>query len=142
MRLADDEHVLTLTLHHIVTDGWSTAVLTGDLAPLPGRTGRGTGELPPLPVQYADYTHWQCTAPGTEAQLAYWKEHLAGTEPLDLPTDRPRPAVRTRNGASARLVLPSGTARRLAQVGRERGHPVHDARRRRADVPRQALGRP
>ncbi|MFD9857885.1 non-ribosomal peptide synthase/polyketide synthase [Streptomyces alboflavus] len=122
VRLADDEHVLTLTLHHIVTDGWSTAVLTGDLAHLyRAELDEGTGELPPLPVQYADYTHWQRTAPGAEAQLAYWKEHLADTEPLDLPTDRPRPAVRTRNGASVRLVLPSDTARRLAQVGRERG---------------------
>ncbi|MER5303568.1 non-ribosomal peptide synthase/polyketide synthase [Streptomyces lasiicapitis] len=122
VRLADDEHVLTLTLHHIVTDGWSTAVLTGDLAHLyRAELDESAGELPPLPVQYADYTHWQRTAPGADEQLAYWKEHLADAEPLDLPTDRPRPPVRTRNGATARLVLPSDTARRLAQVGRERG---------------------
>ncbi|MFD9077208.1 condensation domain-containing protein, partial [Streptomyces lasiicapitis] len=113
---------LTLTLHHIVTDGWSTAVLTGDLAHLyRAELDENAGELPPLPVQYADYTHWQRTAPGADEQLAYWKEHLSDAEPLDLPTDRPRPPVRTRNGATARLVLPSDTARRLTQVGRERG---------------------
>ncbi|MFH8989500.1 non-ribosomal peptide synthase/polyketide synthase [Streptomyces sp. NPDC017940] len=122
VRLADDEHVLTLTLHHIVTDGWSTAVLTDDLAHLYRAALNGGGaELPPLPVQYADYAHWQRSAPGADAQLAHWKEHLAGTAPLDLPTDRPRPPVRTRDGATTSLVLPPDTARRLARVGRDRG---------------------
>ncbi|QCX81895.1 Linear gramicidin synthase subunit B [Streptomyces sp. YIM 121038] len=124
VRLGDDDHVLALTLHHIVTDGWSTAVLTGDLAHLYRQAlGTGTGELPPLPVQYADYAHWQRTAEGADAdaQLAYWKQHLADTEPVDLPTDRPRPAVRTHHGGTARLTLAPRTARRLARVGRERG---------------------
>ncbi|MFH8369395.1 non-ribosomal peptide synthase/polyketide synthase [Streptomyces sp. NPDC018031] len=124
IRLAADDHALTLTLHHIVTDGWSTGVLTGDLAHLYRAERDGTGEpLPPLPVSYADYAHWQRARDGSGTQdgLAYWKEQLAGTEPLDLPTDRPRPAVRTRDGATTRLVLPPGTARRLARVGRDRG---------------------
>ncbi|MGW1893342.1 non-ribosomal peptide synthase/polyketide synthase [Streptomyces sp. NPDC002004] len=124
LRLADDDHVLALTLHHIITDGWSTAVLTGDLAHF-YRTQLDSAATPlaPLPVQYADYAHWQRTtgATGTEEHLAYWKEQLAGVEPLELPTDRPRPAVRTREGATTRLELPPGTARRLAQVGRDRG---------------------
>ncbi|WP_391858379.1 amino acid adenylation domain-containing protein [Streptomyces silvisoli] len=124
VRLADDDHVLTLTLHHIVTDGWSTSVLTGDLAHLyRAELGAETGQLPPLPVQYADYAHWQraTVGAGSDRQLAYWKEQLAGTEPLELPTDRPRPAVRTGHGASTRLVLPPRTARRLAQVARDHG---------------------
>ncbi|WP_269856944.1 non-ribosomal peptide synthase/polyketide synthase [Streptomyces sp. RPT161] len=124
VRLADDDHVLTLTLHHIVTDGWSTSVLTGDLAHLyRAELDASTAQLPPLTVQYADYAHWQraIVDTGTDGQLAYWKEQLAGTEPLELPTDRPRPAVRTGNGASTRLVLPPRTARRLAQVGRDHG---------------------
>ncbi|MFJ2259112.1 non-ribosomal peptide synthase/polyketide synthase [Streptomyces sp. NPDC087844] len=122
IRLADDEHVLTLTLHHIVTDGWSTAVLTGDLAHLyRAELDAATGPLPPLPVQYADYAHWQRTTSGHDRQLSYWKEQLADIEPLDLPTDRPRPPLRTRSGATARLTLPSGVARRLGQVGRDRG---------------------
>ncbi|WP_139058489.1 non-ribosomal peptide synthetase, partial [Streptomyces prasinopilosus] len=104
----------------IVTDGWSTGVLTGDLAHF-YRTGLGAreGELPPLPVQYADYAHWQ-RGSGTDEHLAYWKEHLAGAETLDLPTDRPRPPVRTHDGAAVRLVLPRGTTRRLVQTGRDR----------------------
>ncbi|MEU5017771.1 non-ribosomal peptide synthase/polyketide synthase [Streptomyces angustmyceticus] len=123
IRLADDEHVLTLTLHHIITDGWSTAVLTGDLAHLyRAALGATTAELPPLPVQYADVAHWQRTAHGTaaEEQLRYWQQRLTGVEPLNLPTDRPRPAVQTRNGATAPIVLPPETARRLAEFGRSR----------------------
>ncbi|MFE7813012.1 non-ribosomal peptide synthase/polyketide synthase, partial [Streptomyces sp. NPDC057433] len=120
IRLSDDEHVLTLTLHHIVTDGWSTGVLTGDLAHFyRAARGRGAGQLPPLSVQYADYAHWQ-RGSGTDEHLAYWKEHLTGLETLDLSTDRPRPAVRTHDGATVPLVLPRGTARRLVQVGRDR----------------------
>ncbi|GAB2776620.1 non-ribosomal peptide synthetase [Streptomyces chlorus] len=120
IRLSDEEHVLTLTLHHIVTDGWSTGVLTGDLAHF-YRTelGPDEGKLPPLPVQYTDYAHWQ-RGSGTDEHLAYWKEHLTGLETLDLPTDRPRPVVRTHDGATVRLVLPRGTTRRLVQVGRDR----------------------
>ncbi|MFG2602568.1 non-ribosomal peptide synthase/polyketide synthase [Streptomyces sp. NPDC048514] len=124
VRLADDEHVLGLTLHHIVTDGWSTSVLFGDLAQLyRAELGAASAELPALPVQYADYAHWQRTAggTGTDEQLAYWKEHLAGTEPLELPTDRPRPPVRTSDGASTPLVVPARTARRLTRLARDRG---------------------
>ncbi|MES4891873.1 non-ribosomal peptide synthase/polyketide synthase [Streptomyces sp. NPDC096012] len=124
VRLADDDHVLGLTLHHIVTDGWSTSVLFGDLAQLyRAEIGMPGQELPALPVQYADYAHWQRTAggTGTDEQLAYWKEHLAGTEPLELPTDRPRPPVRTGDGASTPLLVPARTARRLTRLARERG---------------------
>ncbi|MEV5884235.1 non-ribosomal peptide synthase/polyketide synthase [Streptomyces sp. NPDC052020] len=124
VRLDGDDHVLALVVHHIVTDGWSTAVLTGDLAHFyRAETGTAGGELPPLPVQYADYAHWQRTVLDTtgEDHLAYWKERLAGVEPLDLPTDRPRPPVRTAGGATTRLVLPPRTARRLARAGQERG---------------------
>ncbi|MFJ1932380.1 non-ribosomal peptide synthase/polyketide synthase [Kitasatospora sp. NPDC088160] len=123
VRLAEGDHVLALTLHHIVTDGWSTAVLLTDLAHLyRAELGSGESRLAPLPVQYADYAHWQRTVGAAGAdQLAYWKEQLADVSTLRLPTDRPRPAVRTTNGATARLELPADTARRLARVGRERG---------------------
>ncbi|MGW5658706.1 non-ribosomal peptide synthase/polyketide synthase [Streptomyces sp. NPDC003758] len=124
IRLAEDEHVLTLTLHHIVTDGWSTSVLLGDLAHLyRAELGCESEELPPLPVQYADYAHWQRTAggTGTDEKLAYWKETLADVEPLELPTDRPRPPVRTSNGAATRLLVPARTARRLNRLARSRG---------------------
>ncbi|WP_239571871.1 non-ribosomal peptide synthetase, partial [Streptomyces sp. G44] len=124
IRLAEDDHVLALTLHHIVTDGWSTSVLLGDLAHF-YRAGLGATEtdLAPLPVQYADYAHWQRTTGDTEADedLTYWKEQLADTAPLELPTDRPRPAVRTSAGATTRLVVPAPTARRLTRLARDHG---------------------
>ncbi|MBS2537007.1 amino acid adenylation domain-containing protein, partial [Catenulispora sp. NF23] len=138
IRLAEGDHVLAFHLHHIITDGWSTSVLLTDLAHF-YRAELGSAEpaLPRLAVQYADYAHWQRstsgsgsgsgtsagagTGTGTDGQLAYWKEQLAGTEPLHLPTDRPRPAVRTANGASTRLEVPAQTARRLAGVGRKQG---------------------
>ncbi|MGW7792877.1 amino acid adenylation domain-containing protein, partial [Streptomyces tricolor] len=124
VRLAERDHVLTLTLHHIVTDGWSTAVLLGDLAHLyRAELGAAEDELPPLPVQYADYAHWQRTAAATglDEHLAYWKRHLADTAPLDLPTDRPRPPVRTSAGATTRLMVPARTARRLDRLARQHG---------------------
>ncbi|MBL1104055.1 non-ribosomal peptide synthase/polyketide synthase [Streptomyces sp. 5-8] len=124
IRLAPDEHVLGLALHHIVTDGWSTSVLLGDLAHCyRAELDAEETELPPLPVQYADYAHWQRTAgeTGADEHLAYWKEQLAGSAPLDLPTDRPRPAVRTSAGATTRLVLPARTVRRLTRLARDHG---------------------
>ncbi|WP_042368094.1 non-ribosomal peptide synthase/polyketide synthase [Streptacidiphilus neutrinimicus] len=127
VRLADDHHVLSLCLHHIVTDGWSTAVLTGDLAHLYRlELGATAQPLPPLPVQYADYAHWQRTdgAKESAAQLAYWKQHLADVPPLDLPTDRPRPAVRTRAAATTRLALTERTAQGLARLSRAHGTTV------------------
>ncbi|MEU5211497.1 non-ribosomal peptide synthase/polyketide synthase [Streptomyces sp. NPDC020742] len=124
IRLAADHHILTLTLHHIITDGWSTGVLTGDLAQLYRSALTGTpAELPALPVQYADVAHWQrtvLTGPAADGQLRHWKERLAGVAPLDLPTDRPRPAVPNRRGATTGLVLPAETARRLTELGRAR----------------------
>ncbi|MEU8712515.1 non-ribosomal peptide synthase/polyketide synthase [Streptomyces sp. NPDC048663] len=124
LRLAEDEHVLVLALHHIVTDGWSTSVLIGDLAHLyRAELGLAEGELPPLPVQYADYAHWQRAAggaTGTEEQLAHWKERLTGIEALELPTDRPRPPLSTGRGATTRLVVPAPTVRALTRVARDR----------------------
>ncbi|MGW5537840.1 non-ribosomal peptide synthase/polyketide synthase [Streptomyces sp. NPDC004009] len=124
VRLTGQDHVLTLALHHIVTDGWSTSVLLGDLAHLyRAELGAETAQLPPLPVQYADYAHWQRTAGDAEAgeHLAHWKERLAGIAPLELPTDRPRPPVRTSAGATTRLVVPAPTARRLTRLARDHG---------------------
>ncbi|GAA1979887.1 non-ribosomal peptide synthase/polyketide synthase [Kitasatospora viridis] len=122
LRLAADEHVLALTLHHIVTDGWSTSVLTAELAHhYRAALDPRTPALPPLPIQYADYAHHQRAAGEDETQLAHWRERLAGLAPLELPTDRPRPPIRTGRGASTRLVLPPQTARRLARIGRDRG---------------------
>ena len=112
IRLAPDEHVLVLALHHIVTDGWSTAVLTEDLAAL----YRGT-RLDPIPLRYTDFAAWQ-RGRDTAPSLDHWRRALAGVEPLDLPTDRPRPAVRTISGAVHRFTLPAGEAAAIAALGR------------------------
>ena len=113
VRLAEDEHVLVIGLHHAVTDGWSTGVLAEDLAALYA----GTGDLPALPVQYADFAIWQREQPLAD-QLDHWRSHLAGVRPLELPTDRPRPAVRTATGAKREFVVPGDVAAALAELGR------------------------
>ncbi len=124
LRLADDEHVLLLAMHHIVSDGWSMGVLTRELSALYGAFRRGEGSpLPPLPVQYADYATWQrgwLSGETLERQLAWWRERLAGAPPLlELPVDRPRAAAagETRAGRIP-FALPAATAGALRSLAR------------------------
>ncbi|MGW5695943.1 amino acid adenylation domain-containing protein, partial [Streptomyces asiaticus] len=125
IRLGAQEHMLSLTLHHIITDGWSTGVLTGDLRELyRAALSDEPAALPPLPVQYADFAAWQraeLTGPRVDEELAYWTRQLAGVPPLDVPTDRPRPAVRTKNGATVEFTVPAGVSSRLKEFGQARG---------------------
>ncbi|WP_432010894.1 non-ribosomal peptide synthase/polyketide synthase [Streptomyces cucumeris] len=125
IRMDAHDHVLALTLHHIITDGWSTGVLTGDLRELyRAELTEEAAALPPLPVGYPDYASWQraeLAGPHAEEELAYWKHQLAGVPPLELPTDRPRPAVQTRNGATVEFRLPVDMTGRLKADGRARG---------------------
>ncbi|MFE3153195.1 amino acid adenylation domain-containing protein, partial [Streptomyces sp. NPDC059218] len=119
LRTAEDEHLLVLSMHHIVTDGWSMGVLLRELGEL--YAGRIPAELP---IQYADYAVWQrrtLTGPVLDEGLAYWREQLAGAPVLDLPTDRPRPAVRTSNGANRRFVVPADILARFSRTCEERG---------------------
>ncbi|MEU0842433.1 non-ribosomal peptide synthase/polyketide synthase [Streptomyces sp. NPDC005962] len=125
IRLDAEDHALTLTLHHIITDGWSTGVLMGDLRELYRAGSRGdAAALPPLPVGYADFAAWQraeLDGPSTDEQLAYWTQQLRGAEPLELPTDRPRPAVRSGHGATVEFDVPAAVNRRLKEYGQARG---------------------
>ncbi|HEU0012159.1 MAG TPA: amino acid adenylation domain-containing protein, partial [Longimicrobium sp.] len=126
VRIAPDEHVLLLNLHHVVSDGWSVGVLLRDLADLYDAFGRGEpSPLEPLPVQYADYAAWQrawLRGSALERQLAYWRGQLAGAPPLlELPTDRPRPAVQTHTGASEVLLLPPEVRDGIRQLERREG---------------------
>ncbi|MFF5204858.1 amino acid adenylation domain-containing protein [Streptosporangium sp. NPDC000396] len=107
--LGPGEHVLALTLHHAVFDGWSRDTLYTDLsaAYASAVTGRPT-DLPPLRASYADYAVWRAERDRRDgdADLAWWAEHLGGAPTvLDLPRDRPRPAVQTYHGAEARVLL-------------------------------------
>ncbi|WP_158885984.1 non-ribosomal peptide synthetase [Amycolatopsis anabasis] len=119
VRRAETEHLLVLSLHHIITDGWSMGVLTEDLATLYAAGIRGeAADLPPLPISYADFAVWQRDRdPGGE-HLGYWQERLAGLEPLELPTDRPRPPVKTSAGAVHPFTVPAELVTRLKEVGR------------------------
>ncbi|HST61912.1 MAG TPA: amino acid adenylation domain-containing protein, partial [Longimicrobium sp.] len=97
LRLAEEEHVVLFTVHHVISDAWSTRVLMRELTVLYGAFSRGEPSLlPELPVQYGDYTLWQrerVSGALLEEQLAYWRDKLAGAPAaLELPTDRPRTA--------------------------------------------------
>ncbi|MFJ2743702.1 amino acid adenylation domain-containing protein [Streptomyces sp. NPDC087440] len=126
LRLAPQEHVLLLTMHHIVADLWSTSVLFGELVTLYASHLTGTAaELPPLSVQYADYAAWQrkeLSGPGFAAELDYWRTTLDKAAPiLELPTDRPRPAVLGSTGASRPFRLPASVMNQVRELSRRTG---------------------
>jgi amino acid adenylation domain-containing protein len=126
LRLGAEEHVLLLSVHHIVSDGWSMGVLYGELSSLYGAySAGGESPLPELRVQYADYAAWQrghLEGAVLERHLSYWRERLAGApELLELPTDRPRPPVQTYRGAHERSELPLELLERLQALGRSEG---------------------
>ena len=124
LRLADDDHILLLCQHHIITDGWSVKVLVDELAELYSASVRGRAAiLPDLPIQYADFALWQgeqLAGPALDVHLDYWGRKLADLEPLELPTDRPRPPVRTTAGAIYRHDLPADLVERLTRTGQSR----------------------
>ena len=126
LRVRDQEHVLLMTIHHIVSDGWSTGVLVRELSVLYGAfLSQSPSPLPELPIQYADYAVWQrrwLEGEVMETQLAYWKQQLGGELPaLQLPADRPRPALQTFQGAVQVLDLPLPLCKALASLSRRKG---------------------
>ncbi|MET9340066.1 amino acid adenylation domain-containing protein [Nonomuraea sp. NPDC003804] len=114
-RLGAREHVLLLVVHHIACDGWSMAPLSRDLAEAyRARLDGGSPGWSPLPVQYADYALWQ--EPGDE-QLEFWRAGLAGLpDQLDLPTDRPRPAIASYRGDTVPFTIPPELHERMLEV--------------------------
>lgn len=120
---ADD--TVVLLAHHIVADGLSLAPLHRDLRELyRARTDARAAELPALPVQYADYAGWQhqwLSGARVETELDYWRERLVDLPYLELPADRPRPAVRDARGAVVPFRLPADVAGPLVAAGRARG---------------------
>ncbi|HEU0052493.1 MAG TPA: amino acid adenylation domain-containing protein, partial [Longimicrobium sp.] len=110
LRLAADDHLLLLTLHHIVADAWSLGVLYRELGAFyaAAREGRDAN-LAPLPVQYADYALWQrqrLDGPALDAELGYWRGKLEGAATLALPTDRAHPAVQSFRGGAHAFAIP------------------------------------
>jgi len=120
LRLADEEHLLLLTMHHIVTDGWSMGVLLREIAAL-----YEGSSLPEPAVQYADFAVWQRSWLSGEvlaAQIAFWKARLDGApHVLELPADRPRPAQQTMRGAACPVTLPPALAEAVRGLCRGRG---------------------
>ncbi len=113
----EDEHVVLLMMHHIVTDGWSMAVFVNEFGALYQAFSQGApSPLPELPIQYADYALWQrawLQGDVLEEQLSFWRETLTGAATLELPADRPRPPVQTFRGAAVPFLLPDGLVRSL-----------------------------
>src|SRR5829696_3565411 len=125
LRLGEEEHLLLLTMHHIVSDGWSMGVFWRELGALYGAFSEGKpSPLAEPPIQYADYALWQrqwLTGEALDRQLTYWKERLADIPNLNLPTDHPRPAVQTHRGASQKLMLSESFSEALEDLARREG---------------------
>jgi len=126
LRLADTEHIVLLTMHHIVSDGWSIGVLVRELATLYRTIAQGrAASLPDLPIQYADYSVWQrnfLQGPVLDQQLAYWKTQLADAAALlELPMVRPRPAIQSFRGATYSFGLDDQVSDGLRQLSRQQG---------------------
>ncbi|RMQ48892.1 Pyoverdine sidechain peptide synthetase III, L-Thr-L-Ser component [Pseudomonas cichorii] len=126
LSLGDAEHVLVLTQHHIVSDGWSMPIMVEELLRFYEADSQGhEAALTPLPIQYADYAQWQrnwLEMGEQERQLSYWKEQLGDQQPvLELPTDRSRPAVRSHAGARINVELDAVLLGRLKDVARQQG---------------------
>jgi hypothetical protein len=123
LRLGAEEHIVVLTMHHIVSDGWSMGLLLNEVATLYRAYSAGEkSPLAELSIQYADYAVWQrewLQGEVLEAELAYWREQLGGELPvLELPTDRPRPAVQSYRGAREFFRLEAAAAGALRQLSR------------------------
>ncbi|WP_261560279.1 thioester reductase domain-containing protein, partial [Frankia tisae] len=128
--LGPRDHVLTISMHHLVGDGLSMGVLAHDIGALYEAALRGEpARLAPLPIQFADFATWQRGAEQTaviDADLAYWRRHLGGyPEALDLPADRPSPVMPTFRGESERFALPADVSAELHRVAHDRGATIY-----------------
>src|SRR5205085_6270817 len=126
VRLRDEEHVLLLAMHHIVSDAWSMGVLVGEVVALYEAYASGReAARPELPLQYADFATWQrewLQGDVLEEQSAYWRRQLGGGLPiLELPTDRARPALQTYNGASLSFPLSPALSQSLKALCKAEG---------------------
>ena len=148
LRLGEAEHAAVLTMHHLVTDGWSVGVAAGELAALYEADCQGLpSPLPELPIQYVDFALWQreqLRSGAWTTAIERWSQRLSGVPPLELPLDRPRPPIRRPRGAMIPVVIPPGLSEAVRAALPARGrHAVHDApgRLRAAPGPMERPGR-
>ena len=127
IRLSEHDHLLALTVHHIVSDGWSMSVLMRELTALYAAFERGqTSPFPTPALQYSDFAHWQrewLARPGAlDEQISWWRQALSGTLPLiDLPADHPRPPVPSQRGGVHHFEVPRAVAQQLRELARAEG---------------------
>ncbi|HEY6217145.1 MAG TPA: condensation domain-containing protein, partial [Pyrinomonadaceae bacterium] len=125
IRLAPDDHVLLLTMHHIVSDAWSVGILIRELSSFYKAFSTGSvPSLPDLPIQYRDFAAWQrdlLQGESLKQQVAYWAAQLTGAAKLDLPTDHVRPSVRTSRGTHLTFNLDSDLTKRLKDITQTEG---------------------
>lgn len=126
VRLDPHEHVMLLSVHHIVFDGWSVSIFARELVALYDAYSIGTpAALPALPIQYADFAIWQrqwLQGEVLETQLAYWRHQLEGTLPVvQLPTDYPRPPIQTHRGGHILTQYPITLSKQLQALGQQEG---------------------
>ncbi|MCL1465995.1 non-ribosomal peptide synthetase [Argonema galeatum] len=123
LQLSEKEYVLLLNLHHIVADGWSIGVLIKELGILyTAFVKKQLSPLPELPLQYADFAEWQrqwLQGEVLETQLAYWRQHLNGITILNLPTNRPRPAIQTYRGTKQFLTISPFLSKALESLNQQ-----------------------
>lgn len=130
VRLGEEEHLLLLTLHHIVSDGWSMGVLVRELSEFYRALSAASVVTPPaLPIQYSDFAAWQDSwlrGDNLERQMGYWKQKLTAPLPtLELPTDRPRPALRSTRGAVRTVALTAELVTALKDLSRREGSTLY-----------------
>ncbi len=124
-QLDDDEHLLLLNMHHIISDAWSLGVIAQEMMTLyTAFTSNQPAKLPQLLIQYADFACWQrqwLQGELLEAQMAYWRERLAHVSVLELPTDRPRPAIQSYHGRFKSTPLSASLLQALKQLSCQEG---------------------
>ncbi|HEX8186393.1 MAG TPA: amino acid adenylation domain-containing protein, partial [Blastocatellia bacterium] len=132
LTVSDDEHILLVNMHHIISDGWSISILLNEVSLLYRSYLSGQSlPLPELPVQYADFSAWQhqwMKGEVLQRQLGYWKQVLSGDLPvLKLPLDRPRPAVQTYEGRAERFKIDLELTNRLRSLSQQSGNTIFAA---------------
>jgi aspartate racemase len=125
LKLADDDHVLLVTMHHIISDAWSVGIFTHELSSFYNAfTTDGVVEPPELPIQYSDFVQWQrdwLQGDALKEQLAYWVSQLAGAAKLNLSTDHVRPKLQTHRGAHLSFTLPADLTDKLKKLSNTEG---------------------